>query len=112
MFDKIHKLINIICEGGGAVVEITESPLHDDREELEPDNEDEEDELKEELFTKRVEHSIVKNVRNRLGGVDGVANLHNNANLIKARIKARTPQANLARKQSMMVRRRKIDGDR
>jgi len=110
MFKRINELVRIICEGGGAAVEITESPRRHDGEET--DSEDEEDELKEELFTKKVEHGKVKDVRNKLGDVEKVDDLHNNATLVKARLKSRTPQAKLAKKHSLLIRRRKVDGER
>ena len=111
MFTKINKLARTICEGGGVAVELTESPRHDS-EESESEEDDDEEELKEGLFTKKVEHGKVKSVRNKLGDVEEVDDLHNNANLVKARIKARTPQAKLARKHSMLIRRRQVDGER
>lgn len=113
MFSRINKLINKLYEAGGVDVEITESPRSSSCKKTEPDeDEDEEDELREELFTKKVKHGEVKSVRNSLGDVEEVEDLHNNANLVKARLKARTPKAKLNKKYSMMIRRRKVDGER
>ena len=113
MFTKINSLINKLYEGGGVSVELTEIPncCKGSQQEFEED-EDEEEELEEGLFSKKVDHGKVVRVRNKLGDVEKVSNLSNRANLIKARLKSRTPQANLSRKHSNLVRKRQVDGER
>ena len=119
MIQRLKRLLEyIMSEGGGIVVDVTEPviprkpELTDDDEES--DDEDDDEDKSEELFNQRVKDGKVITTRNDFKPDDreSMVDVKDNANLIKARIRARTPSANFKRKHSMEVRRRKIDNNR
>lgn len=112
MINKVKKLLEyLIDEGGGAVVDILEAPYDHKPELTDEDDEEEEDDSKsEELFDKKVrDGKVITTKRDFKPDREPMVDVKNNANLMKARIKSRTPSANIKRKHSMLVRSRKID---
>lgn len=113
MINEVARLLEyLLGEGGGVCVDITE-PIEDSKPEITDEDEDEDDKS-EELYSQHVENGKLVTKRNEFGAHkrEPMTNVKDNANLIKARIRAQTPQANFKRKHSMDVRRRKIDGNR
>lgn len=115
MIRNIRKLVDYLNEDVGFIHYLLHnSDTIEDEYDYEDDEDEDYDELTEELFDKKVKYGKVIVTRNQ-DHKDLIHTEHDpkdNANLIKARVKARTPSANLKRRQSMMVRKRKIDRDR
>lgn len=115
MIQKIKKLLEyIVSEAGGVDVDITEpSSIYSRKPELTDEDEEEDQDKSEELYKQHVKDGKVITTRNNMiPDREGMTDVKNNANLIKARIKSRTPSANIKRKHSMLIHRRKIDHDR
>jgi hypothetical protein len=114
---KIKSHLEII-EAGGVDDYIINSPIYyyDDEEDEDEDLDNLKDkiEMEENIFDKRVEDGKIITTKREPGEdlFEPISDLKNNANLIKARIKARTPKSNLKRKKSMRVRKRDVDRDR
>lgn len=117
---NIKNYLNKI-EAGGVSDYLINSPIYyynddeEEEEEVELLNSKNKNKIrvKEKLFNKKVVDSEVKTTKVKPGDdlIKPVKNVKDNANLMKARIKSRTPQANFKRKKSMTVRRLRVDRD-
>lgn len=113
MINKIKLLAEaLLSEGGGVDVEVSEPQtytINKKKSELDDEDDEENEDKSEELFNKKVKDGKVVTTVNKQKLENPIADLKNNANLMKARIKSNLPQAKLKRKISMLVRKRKID---
>lgn len=109
MFNNILKYLKEISEGAGAID--ASEPSNDRKRKCFDDeySEDDEESFDEEIFDTKVKHGKVLKTRRTMGDVEKVADIHNNANLVKARLKSNTPKAKVNKKHSMLVRKRLVD---
>jgi major membrane immunogen (membrane-anchored lipoprotein) len=115
MIQKVKRLLEYLMgEAGGCDVDILDPSAYPQKKSELTDEDEDEDSKSEELFKQHVRDGKVIKTKNDFQPDDRreLVDLKDNANLIKARIKSRTPSANIKRKQSMLVRKRKIDHDR
>jgi hypothetical protein len=111
MISRIKQILEyFIGEAGGVSFYITNSGT-DDEDDLKYTR-IKDDNLEEEVFHKKVKDGRIIYQVNDFKPEDTLDDSGRNTNLIKARLMARTPSANIKRKNSMAIRRKYVDKDR